>query len=375
MNYSSLPVYYSKENLTLSIADKTNVFILPSICLFGMLTSLPCIMVSFKRDHSNAKIFDYILINSANDFCFLLVEFFVIIIRCGNLCPYGYTFASKVYELFVFQYVGYIFVTSQVFFNIYFAYDRLKMFSGKLTTQKPLNIYIVLAICTVISALVNTLPYPLFREITVMGLYKPDPNSTYTEILYTRSIRKIFTTPIMQNLLVVWLVIKNPVLFLFLTFMNVMVVIRFRAYLKSRKHLLTRTGKYRIIKLKILECYNVRIKISNKVHTTTTASVRADQQTGSTNESTKSKASSDRKENNFTLLTLVYCAKLLIGNFIDAFSIIMTLFGIDTYVKYGFINLVGNGLFFASHSLSFFLYFFFYNIFREQFMKMFCFRK
>ena len=127
MNASSnnLRVYYSKVNLTNSFVDNSNVYLLPSICLFGIGTSLLCLLVSFKRDDSNAKTLDYILINSAIDFIFLLIEIFVVIIRCGALCPYGYTYAAKFYEIYIFQYVGYIFVTGQVLLNIYVAYGMV----------------------------------------------------------------------------------------------------------------------------------------------------------------------------------------------------------------------------------------------------------
>lgn len=91
---------------------------------------------------------------------------------------------------------------------------------------------------------------------------------------------------------------------------------------------------------------------------------------GPTNSSSRKKSKSneknDKKENNFTLLTLLYCIKILVGNFIDSFSLFLSIFSVDIYVKYGFINIVGNSLFFASHGVSIFLYFYFYKAFRKQ---------
>ena len=142
MNISSLPVYYSKEEFTPRFVDYSNVYLLPPICAFGIATNILCIIVSSKRDESNAKSLDYILLNSIIDVIFLLIQFFLFIIRCGALCPYGYTYGAKFYEAYIYLFIGYVLVTSQVLLSMYIAWDRLNMFSGKLSSQKPkLNLY------------------------------------------------------------------------------------------------------------------------------------------------------------------------------------------------------------------------------------------
>ncbi len=35
-----------------------------------------------------------------------LINSFVLIIRCGTFCPYGYTYLAKIYEIYIFAYVG-----------------------------------------------------------------------------------------------------------------------------------------------------------------------------------------------------------------------------------------------------------------------------
>ena len=136
MNISNFPIYYSKENLTVRFADYSNVILMPTICYIGVLGSLLSLIVTFKRDESNAKTLDFIFLNSSIDFIFLLTQSFLVVFRCGVLCPYGYKYASKFYEIYIFLYFGYILITSQVFLNIYVSYDRLKMFSAKLNNQK-----------------------------------------------------------------------------------------------------------------------------------------------------------------------------------------------------------------------------------------------
>lgn len=235
----NLPVYYSIDNLTNEFVDYSNVYLLPAVCFFGILTNFLCIVVSIKRDESNAKTLNYILINSFVDFFFLAVESPLFIIRCGALCPYSYKYISKFYEIYIYLYCGYILVTSQVLLNIYVSYDRFTMFSRKFNSNAKMSIYKVYAICAVIAALANALPYLVARGVDRLGLYKPDgPNSTYSEILYIRVIRKEFSSKDWENVLTVVATIRDPFLFLVLCVMSILVCVRFRKYLKSRKILI-----------------------------------------------------------------------------------------------------------------------------------------
>lgn len=81
--------------------------------------------------------------------------------------------------------------------------------------------------------------------------------------------------------------------------------------------------------------------------------------------------SQEKKETHFTLLTLLYCVKILVGYFIDSFSLIAMIFSVDIYVTLGVINITGNSLLFASHGVSIFLYFFFNKIFKRKFLEFF----
>ena len=264
MNSSSnLPIFTSKENLTTRFTDYSNVYLLPSICLFGIITNTFCIIVSFKRDESNAKILDYIFLNSLVDFSFLLIQSFLFIIRCGVLCPYGNTFMAKFYEVYIYLYVGYVLVTAQILLNIYVTYDRLKMFSGKLSNRKQLTVYQIYGICVIISIFANLLPYPIAREVVPIGILRPNPNSSYSEVLFVRVYRKEFQTLVMQNVLTGVLIVKNPILLSVLCFVSTLVCFRFRNFLKARHTLIKRviTGKYFFLNFFLtLSLYNFDFK-------------------------------------------------------------------------------------------------------------------
>lgn len=265
MNLSSLPVYYSKENITNRFVDNSNVYILPSICYMGIITSLACLVVSssFKRrddhhddDKSNPTL-DYIFLNSLIDLVFLLIQSFLFIFRCGALCPYGYTYTAKFYEIYIYLYIGYILVTSQVLLNIYVSVERLRMFSGKLTshlggsssasncsnsshiscTLWRLNIFQVYFIFLLISVFFNAPPYLMAKEITPLGVLVNSANNS-TDVLYVRTTRKEFQTSTIRPLLTILLVIKDPLMYLVLCAINILVCVKFRKFLYSKRQIL-----------------------------------------------------------------------------------------------------------------------------------------
>ena len=238
MNNSSLPIYYSKETLSTRYGDFSNVYLLPSICGFGIITSFLCILVSFRRDDSNAKSLDYILLNSIIDLLFLLCEIFVVIIRCGLLCPYGYTYAAKIYEVYVFLYTGYVLVTSQVLLSIYVAYDRLTMFSGKMSVQKRFTIFKAYIIFLVIAAVANSPIYGFSREIIPFGIYMSSPGSSSYEVLYKKRYKLDYQTQLANTLLTTLSIIKDPFLYIVLCVANFWVCVKFKSYLNSRKTLI-----------------------------------------------------------------------------------------------------------------------------------------
>ena len=76
--------------------------------------------------------------------------------------------------------------------------------------------------------------------------------------------------------------------------------------------------------------------------------------------------------NNATLVVLVHCLIYFVGNSIDCLSIA---FGIFDFYPNQYFFIVGNFLFFTSHGLNFFVYFYFNKTFKRKFYRKFCFRK
>jgi hypothetical protein len=257
MNNSSLPIVDSKVNLSSRFFDYSNVYFLPITCSFGLLTSILCLLASYKKDASNANLMTYIFINSTIDFLFVLTQLFSFIIRCGILCPYGYAYLSKQYEIYIFWFVGYSLINMQVFFNTFVAYNRLKAFSSK-SIQQTSNFYRPLILFALIAIVLNTISYPLDYDAKAFAIFMPNPYTT--ELLYQSSFRDEFQTTALQDIIFVCLALKDPFMYLFFCFMNLLVVLRYRKYVKNRRYLVKNTRSSKCI------YFNITYWILNLIH-------------------------------------------------------------------------------------------------------------
>jgi hypothetical protein len=348
MNFSlstNLAIYTTKENLTTRFVDYSNVYLLPSVCLFGMLTSLTTLAASFKHNESNVSIMTFIFLNSLIDFVFLLIQFWLVMIRCGSLCPFAFTYWAKFYEIYIYLYVGYILVSSQFILGIYVTIERLQMFSGKLSQTKKPNLYVIYIPCLLIAAVLNAPPYLIAKEVVELGIYMPPQGTNSSEILFVRVNRAQFQTHLWQVLLTLFVFFKDPFGFLVFCFVNVLLWIKFRKYANKRKLIVKTRCK------SVFSCVASGSVVGR-------------------NKSFSTVSGTAKSESNFTLLTLIHCLVYLIGNFIDCFSMLANILSLDIYVKYGFINITGNTLFFASHGVNFFVYYFFNHSFKRQFRNL-----
>lgn len=233
-NESDLEIYVTKLDLTTRFYDYSNVYFLPIVCLFGLLTSVFSLIGSARKGMSKSITLKFIFINSFVDVLFLLTQFFVFLFRCGALCTFGYDYFPQLYEIEIFWFAGYALVNSQVFFGIYVSVGRLRLFARKNATQKQ-NMFIAFIFCAFISILVNLLANSIPYKVVEMGIYQPD-NIT-SQILYSTDYVSYFTIPAMRNLLTVVFIIKDPIMYMFYCVINILVVVRFQQF-KAKKLLL-----------------------------------------------------------------------------------------------------------------------------------------
>lgn len=236
---SDLPIFESLEDLSTRLYDYSNAYFLPLTCVFGLITSSFCVLGSFRKDTTSSKSLNFILIYSLVDFLFLLSQFFVFTFRCGALCSFSYDYFPQFYQIQIFWLVGYTFVNSQCLFGIYISITRFRLFTTRKGSTNP-NLFIIYALCAVVALcanlFVNSLPY----HVVPMGIYQPN-NMTTGRILYTTDFVAWSQTEVMQQLITVVIVVKDPVLYVIYCAINVLIIVRFRRFITKKQALVMPT--------------------------------------------------------------------------------------------------------------------------------------
>jgi hypothetical protein len=240
---SQLAVYYTKEKLTVRLSDYSNVYLLPAICLFGVSTNMANLIVIFQIKTSD-HILNYILVNSLVDLVFLLTQFFLVIIRCGTLCPYGYTYLAKTYDLYVYMFLGYVLNTFQAIFNFYMSLKRLCLFFATRALEKAcFGLRWALVVFLLVAFIFNTPSYLIARSVVPIGVYKSNASAFDEEILYDISLKSAFKSKQMQIMLTIVIIIKNPLLYAATGLVNVMIGIKFQQFMQKKKKILKTSSR------------------------------------------------------------------------------------------------------------------------------------
>jgi hypothetical protein len=248
MNGSSsglLRVYFSKETLSTRFADYSNVYLFPGICLFGIVTNLLDLTVTLQiRPKDN--IIKYIYINSAADLLFLLTQVFVSVVRCGALCPYGYTYVSKLYEMVIYSFARHVLITFQAIFNLFMTIENLKLFyknQNKKWCRKIMKTKWFLVAFATVAFLINLPSNIISREVVPFAIYKSTNNKTTAdECLYEkRYLTSWKANASLQGLLTAVILLRYPFLYVLIGMANILVAIKFHQFIKNKKLLLKNT--------------------------------------------------------------------------------------------------------------------------------------
>ena len=236
---SKLQYLYSVDSLTTKFLDYTNVFFLPLASLFGIITNmLSIIIIAFlnKKEFMN----NFMLTNSILNLIFSLINIFIVIIRCGSLCPLGYKFYSKVYELYIYLFVGNIIILTCVLMDLVVSLNRLFSFSKKRSSWfaiKKENFKYVFSIILFISTLIMTICYLLTRQVTHFGyliIQKNDTNETIHEPLYKVSSNFIGDIDAIKQVVFILNLFRGSVLMVLLFLINLTIAFKYQQYMKRK---------------------------------------------------------------------------------------------------------------------------------------------
>ena len=237
---TTLPVFFSKESLTLRIADYSNVYLLPVICVFGILTSILSIIVLAKINKFNENVYLYMMIDSVANLIFLLTQVPIAVLRCGILCPYAYTYGAKVFELYIYLYVGYVVVTFSALVDISVSIDRFLSFNVKRKAKLSRTHFFVRCLALFLFSAIAQIPlFCLSRAIQPVGLLVSIDQATnqtvLSETLYRYFYRVEWLNPTLQVFLTILLMIKGPALIFLVLVTNIFVAVKFKKHLENKK--------------------------------------------------------------------------------------------------------------------------------------------
>ena len=245
MNFTcpSLKCYTSYSEFTDAIVDYGNVFILTFTSLFGLVTNLLCIIIIGyldKRDFMNKFMLAYSLLN----FEFHLINVFVGLIRCGSLCSYGFSYGSKIYELYFYLIGQNIILLTCILLDLGISLNRLASFQNKTSMYliiKKENFTCVFLCIFIASLLVISICYLLPRQVNQLG-WLVDENdinlsnqTTMGKALYQVTANYIGTNEIMTIFLLVLNIFRGVVLLVLLFVLNVAIGYRYHRHMKMKK--------------------------------------------------------------------------------------------------------------------------------------------
>ena len=125
--------YYSLDGLSTRSNDILNVLIIPMVNVYIMICYLISSIVLSSKN-LKGEINRLLLVNSVTGAILFALSNSSSIIRCGSLCPWGYEYYSKAFELYIYLFVGRSAELFGIFIELNILFLKLRSFSAKRRT-------------------------------------------------------------------------------------------------------------------------------------------------------------------------------------------------------------------------------------------------
>ena len=168
MELNSSQTNFTNQTKVTSLDENTLVtifwvFIIPGICLFGVISNTICIILLIKanlQDHMHK----YMLASSVINVVYTFMCGFIFLIKCGSMCPMSKTSIVVVlYEYLIWDYVTSCLAVLNILLEIIMCLQRCSIVSNW-SYFKFERFYVVFLVVILIS-LVPYIPYLFLREI------------------------------------------------------------------------------------------------------------------------------------------------------------------------------------------------------------------
>ena len=166
--------YYSLDGLSTRTNDLLNVFIMPFLNIYLVISYLISTII-LSNNKLKGDINKYFLVFSITGLSYFIMSNSLSITRCGSLCRWGYDYYSKLFEWFVYLYIG---KSAEIFcilcqisvlkikFDAFSAENRTKTTNNNISVKKFL---LIISIYWIISLIFYVLPNFYGRSIVQIG--------------------------------------------------------------------------------------------------------------------------------------------------------------------------------------------------------------
>ena len=126
---------YVRDLFGLTSRFSDNINIVQSIV--SLLVFISCLLFAIVCLNRKLKsvTYQHLALDAIVSVIYSAIQCWLWIIRCGALCPYGYNFWSKLYELYIFIYFKQTLDVFMMFIEIHLTYVKLQSFQNELSTS------------------------------------------------------------------------------------------------------------------------------------------------------------------------------------------------------------------------------------------------
>ena len=213
--------------LSNTIRDIYWTFVLPSVCLFSLITNTINLIV-FYSIRSRNLIYKYMLYNSSLDQLYLVIVFFVFIIRCGQFCEIKNSYFAMFYAQYFYMYAANSISLFSIFIEISMLIQRYNFLTNKIFLEKINKKF--LFFCLLVFCFVYHLPQLTTFEIKQVHSTANSSSNSFRESIYIRENVTKFKSVFMRNLLAFQTGTRLILILIMIYFLNRLSLILFKKY-------------------------------------------------------------------------------------------------------------------------------------------------
>lgn len=289
-----------------------------------------------------------------------MINMFIFTIRCGVYCSFGYSYGSKLFETYVYQFLAKVFECSTILADIKLSFIRLDSFK-KINIIKKKFVTLHFFIFFLVAIILIAPSAIIFKEVKLFGyliveIDNISSNLTMYQSLYSSQSTQLGTNIYVKSIIITLSLIRGLILLNVLSVINLIVFIKFRIYINNKKkHLVTPLAAF----------------IENTNEREMNGMVTHHQQQHLSHTSKENELS--QKELKATSIVILLCLWRYLGDLQNSVAPILFLY-LSSY-SYSIYATISNGIQWLFHGSNLYLHYFFNDEFKKTCLFVFGLRK